>query len=159
MRFLTTSMMALVVAVAITGCSGSSNSADNSATSAAADNSATSSASSDNSAATTAGDQTSAAKATGDIPSYPGAKTEAAGSNAMSGSGMAAGKVLSTTDDFDKVYGWYQKNMPAGSEKSHMDTPIKSAVFMTGEAGKDQQSVTITTNNGKTMITIAHVKM
>ena len=159
MRFLTTSMMALVVAVAITGCSGSSNSADNSATSAAADNSATSSASSDNSAASTAGDQTSAAKATGDIPTYPGAKTEAAGSNAMSGSGMAAGKVLSTTDDFDKVYGWYQKNMPAGSEKSHMDTPIKSAVFMTGEAGKDQQSVTITTNSGKTMITIAHVKM
>ena len=159
MRFLTTSMMALVVAVAITGCSGSSNSADNSATSAAADNSATSSASSDNSAASTAGDQTSAAKATGEIPSYPGATTEAAGSNAMSGSGMAAGKVLSTTDDFDKVYGWYQKNMPAGSEKSHMDTPIKSAVFMTGEAGKDQQSVTITTANGKTMITIAHVKM
>src|SRR5580704_16414406 len=113
MRFLTTSMMALVVAVAITGCSGSSNSADNSATSAAADNSATSSASSDNSAASTSSDAASAAKATGDIPSYPGAKTEAAGSNAMSGSGMAAGKVLSTTDDFDKVYGWYQKNMPA----------------------------------------------
>jgi hypothetical protein len=159
MRFLTTSMMALVVAVAITGCSGSSNSADNSATSAAADNSATSSASSDNSAASTASDQSSAATASGDIPSYPGAKTEAAGSNAMSGSGMAAGKVLSTTDAFDKVYGWYQKNMPAGSEKSHMDTPVKSAVFMTGEAGKDQQSVTITTANGKTMITIAHVKM
>jgi hypothetical protein len=159
MRFLTTSMMALVVAVAITGCSGSSNSADNSATSAAADNSATSSASSDNSAATTAGDASSAAKATGDIPSYPGAKTEAAGSNAMGGSGMAAGKVLSSADSFDKVYGWYQKNMPAGSEKSHMDTPIKSAVFMTGEAGKDQQSVTITVANGKTMITIAHVKM
>ena len=158
MRFLTTSMMALVVAVAITGCSGSSNSADNSATSAAADNSATSSAS-DNSAATTANDAASASKATGDIPSYPGAKTEAAGSNAMSGSGMAAGKVLSTADSFDKVYGWYQKNMPAGSEKSHMDTPVKSAVFMTGEAGKDQQSVTITTANGKTMITIAHVKM
>jgi hypothetical protein len=158
MRFLTTSMMALVVALAITGCSGSSNSADNSATSAAADNSATSSAA-DNSAATTASDSASAANATGEIPSYPGAKTEAAGSNAMSGSGTAAGKVLSTTDDFDKVYGWYQKNMPAGSEKSHMDTPIKSAVFMTGEAGKDQQSVTITTANGKTMITIAHVKM
>lgn len=163
MRFLTTSMMALVVAVAITGCSGSSNSADNSATSAAADNSATSSATdnsaADNSAASTASDAASASKATGDIPSYPGAKTEAAGSNAMSGSGMAAGKVLSTADAFDKVYGWYQKNMPAGSEKSHMDSPVKSAVFMTGEAGKDQQSVTITTANGKTMITIAHVKM
>jgi hypothetical protein len=158
MRFLTTSMMALVVAVAITGCSGSSNSADNSATSAAADNSATSTAA-DNSAAQTATDSASAAKATGDIPSYPGAKTEAAGSNSMSGSGMAAGKVLSTADAFDKVYAWYQKNMPAGSEKSHMDAPVKSAVFMTGEAGKDQQSVTIATANGKTMITIAHVKM
>jgi hypothetical protein len=158
MRFLTTSMMALVVAVAITGCSGSSNSADNSATSAAADNSAATT-SSDNSAATTANDAASSSKATGDIPSYPDAKTEAAGSNAMSGSGMAAGKVLSTADAFDKVYGWYQKNMPAGSEKSHMDTPVKSAVFMTGEAGKDQQSVTISTANGKTMITIAHVKM
>jgi hypothetical protein len=158
MRFLTTSMMALVVAVAITGCSGSSNSADNSATSAAADNSAATT-SSDNSAATTANDAASSSKATGDIPSYPGAKTEAAGSNAMGGSGMAAGKVLSTADSFDKVYAWYQKNMPAGSEKSHMDTPIKSAVFMTGEAGKDQQSVTITTANGKTMVTIAHVKM
>ena len=158
MRFLTTSMMALVVAVAITGCSGSSNSADNSATSAAADNSAAST-TSDNSAATTANDAASSSKATGDIPSYPGATTEAAGSNAMGGSGMAAGKVLSTADSFDKVYAWYQKNMPAGSEKSHMDTPIKSAVFMTGEAGKDQQSVTITTANGKTMVTIAHVKM
>jgi hypothetical protein len=158
MRFLTTSMMALVAAVAITGCSGgSSNSTDNSATSAATDNSAA--ATSDNSAATTANDSAAASKATGDIPSYPGAKTEAAGSSAMGGSGMSAGKVLSTTDAFDKVYGWYQKNMPAGSEKSHMDAPVKSAVFMTGEAGKDQQSVTITNSSGKTMITIAHVKM
>jgi hypothetical protein len=160
MRFLTTSMMALVVAAAITGCSGSSNSADNStdnsATSAAADNSSAMS-TSDNSAASPASD--SEAKPAGDIPSYPGAKTEAAGSNAMGGSGMAAGKVLSTADAFPKVYAWYQKNMPAGSEKSHMDSPVKSAVFMTGEAGKDQQSVTITTANGKTMITIAHVKM
>lgn len=169
MRFLTTSMMALVVAVAITGCSGSSNSADNSATSAAADNSsamtssdnsATNSAStSDNSAATTAGDSANAANATGEIPTYPGAKTEAAGSNAMGGAGMAAGKVLSTADPFNTVYAWYQKNMPAGSEKSHMDAPVKTAVFMTGEAGKDQQSVTISVANGKTMITIAHVKM
>jgi hypothetical protein len=154
MRFLTTSMMAVMVAVAIAGCSGgSSNSSDNSATSAAADNSAAST-SSDNSAAT-GGDTTAAAPAAnGELPSYPGAKTEAAGSSAM-----GAGKVLSTADSFDKVYAWYQKNMPAGSEKSHMDAPVKSAVFMTGEAGKDQQSVTITVANGKTMISVAHVKM
>jgi len=121
--------------------------------SSSSDNSA---ASSDNSAAAPAGD--SAAK-TGDVPAYPGAKTEAAGSNSMSGSGMAAGKVLSTGDSFDKVYAWYQKNMPSGSEKAHTESPVKSAVFTVGEAGKDQQSVTISTANGKTMISIAHVKM
>ena len=71
----------------------------------------------------------------------------------------AAGKVMSTSDSFDKVYAWYQKNMPAGSEKSHMTTPVQSAVFMIGEAGKDQQSVTITVQGDKTMITVAHVKM
>jgi hypothetical protein len=159
MRFLTTSMMALVVAVAITGCSGgSSNSSDNSATSAATDNSATSAAS-DNSAASSGSMSSGNSAPAGELPSYPGAKTEAAGSNAMGGAGTASGKVLSTADSFDKVYTWYQKNLPSGSEKSHMDTPIKSAVFMTGEAGKDQQSVTITVANGKTMITIAHVKM
>jgi len=78
---------------------------------------------------------------------------------AMGGMKAAAGKVMTTADAFDKVYGWYQKNMPAGSEKSHMTTPVQSAVFMIGEAGKDQQSVTLTTQGGKTMITIAHVKM
>jgi len=71
----------------------------------------------------------------------------------------AAGKVLSTTDSFDKVYAWYQKNMPAGSEKAHTTTPVESAVFMLGEAGKDQKSVTISVSGGKTMITIAQVKM
>jgi hypothetical protein len=99
-----------------------------------------------------------AASSGGDIPSYPGAKTEAAGSNAMSGSGMASGKVLTTTDSFDKVYAWYQKNLPAGSEKSHTDAPVKTAAFIIGADSKDQKTVSITTNGGKTMITIAHVK-
>lgn len=71
----------------------------------------------------------------------------------------AAGKVMSTSDSFDKVYAWYQKNMPAGSEKAHTTTPVESAVFMLGEAGKDQQSVTISVSGGKTMITVAQVKM
>lgn len=71
----------------------------------------------------------------------------------------AAGKVMTTTDSFDKVYEWYQKNMPAGSEKAHTTTPVQSAVFMMGEAGKDQKSVTITVSSGKTMISIAQVKM
>jgi hypothetical protein len=77
----------------------------------------------------------------------------------MGAAKSAAGKVMSTADSFDKVYAWYQKNMPAGSEKAHTTSPVESAVFMIGEAGKDQQSVTISTMAGKTMITIAHVKM
>jgi hypothetical protein len=71
----------------------------------------------------------------------------------------AAGKVMTTADSFDKVYAWYQKNMPAGSEKAHTTTPVQSAVFMLGEPGKDQKSVTISVAGGKTMISIAAVKM
>jgi hypothetical protein len=75
------------------------------------------------------------------------------------GGGSAAGTVLSTDDSFDKVYAWYQGHMPAGSEKSHTTSPVESAVFMLGQAGQDQTSVTISTSSGKTMISIAHVKM
>ena len=71
----------------------------------------------------------------------------------------ASGTVMSTNDSFDKVYAWYQKNMPAGSERAHITSPTQSAVFTIGEPGKGQTSVTITTNAGKTMITIAKVKM
>lgn len=92
------------------------------------------------------------------LPSYPGATTMASGSSSSMGS-AAAGKVLTTGDAFAKVYAWYQKNMPQGSEKAHTTSPVESAVFTIGETGKDQQSVTITTQGGKTMITIAHVKM
>ncbi len=73
--------------------------------------------------------------------------------------GSAAGSVMSTDDSFDKVYQWYQQNMPAGSEKSHVTSPIESAVFMIGDPGQGQTSVTITTSGGKTMITSAKVKM
>jgi hypothetical protein len=92
------------------------------------------------------------------IPTYPGATVMAAGSSSNMG-GSSAGKVMTTADAFAKVYAWYQKNLPAGSEKAHMTTPVESAVFTMGEAGKDQTSVSITTQGGKTMITVAHVKM
>jgi hypothetical protein len=164
MRFLANSMLAVLVAVAIAGCSGgSSNSSDNSTTASSADNSAASSdnsaSSSDNTAASSDNTAASPAAASGEMPAYPGATTAASGSSSMgSMGGAASGKVLTTTDSFDKVYAWYQKNAPAGSEKSHMTTPVKSAVFMIGETGKDMQSVTISTSGGKTMIAIAHVK-
>jgi hypothetical protein len=142
MRFVQTSLVAFSIALVITGCSSKSPSSSD-----------------------TSGDQTAAAassapasKAGSDIPSYPGAATQAAGSSSNMGT-SAAGKVLSTGDSFDKVYGWYQQNMPAGSEKSHVDSPVQSAVFMIGDTSTGQSSVTLTTQGGKTMITIAHVKM
>ncbi len=125
-------------------------------------NSKSSSSSSDqsNATATTASDTTATATtaAGGDVPTYPGAVTQASGSSNNMG-GTAAGSVMSSDDSFDKVYTWYQQHMPAGSEKSHVTAPIESAVFTLGEAGKDQTSLTITTSGGKTMITVAHVKM
>lgn len=133
MRFINTSLVALVVALAITGCgSGKSSSSSDSS-----------------------GD---AGQKVSEIPSYPGAVTQAAGSGSNMGT-TAAGKVMSTGDSFDKVYGWYQQKLPGGSERSHVTSPIESAVFTIGDTSTGQSSVTLTTQGGKTMITIAHVKM
>ena len=139
--------MALVIAAALamTACAGKSNSNSSDQSNAAA-----TSAAEPSSAATTAA-------ASGAIPSYPGAATQASGSSSNMGQ-TATGTVMTTDDSFDKVYTWYQQNMPAGSEKSHTTAPVQSAVFMIGDPGKDQTSLTITTSGAKTMITIAHVK-
>ena len=140
-------LVALAVALAITGCgSGKSSSSDSG---------------SGNTASTSASSKTSsdtAGKAVSEIPEYPGAETQAAGSGSNMGTD-AAGKVMSTSDSFDKVYGWYQQKLPSGSERSHVDSPIQSAVFTIGETSTGQSSVTLTAQGGKTMITIAHVKM
>jgi len=151
MRFLTSSLAIVVALVAITACnSKTSSSSDQSSAS------ATTAADTSGAAATSTAAATSSAA--GEVPSYPGAVTQASGSSSNMGS-SAAGQVMSTDDSFDKVYTWYQQNMPAGSEKSHVTAPIESAVFTIGEPGKGQTSVTITTSGGKTMITIAKVKM
>ncbi len=148
MRFLSIPLLAVAAALLITGCNGksSSNSSDqtNASATAAAGAAATAAASN---------------AETGQVPSYPGATTQASGSSSnMGGTTSAAGTVMSTDDSFDKVYTWYQQHMPAGSEKSHTTAPIQSAVFTLGGSG-DQTSVTITTQGSKTMISVAHVKM
>jgi hypothetical protein len=152
MRLLGLSLAVLLAAFAVTAC----NSKSSSSTSSSDQSSATATA-----AATDNGGGTTSNEAGGSqVPSYPGATTQASGSssNAMNG-GSAAGTVMSTADSFDKVYAWYQQHMPAGSEKSHTTAPVESAVFTIGEAGSDQTSLTLTTSQDKTMITIAHVKM
>lgn len=147
MRFFSMPLAALAVVLAVTGCGGGKSASSESDAVRSAGTSSASSSTSD-----------SAGKAVSEIPAYPGAETQAAGSSSNMGTD-AAGKVMSTADSFDKVYGWYEKQMPAGSERSHIDAPVQSAVFTIGEASSGQSSVTLTTQGGKTMITIARVKM
>lgn len=138
--------LSLVIAAlfTMTACSGKSNS---------------NSSSDSNSAATAAAESPGAAATTaaGDVPSYPGAATQASGSGSNMGQ-TASGSVMTTDNSFDKVYSWYQQHMPSGSEKSHTTAPVQMAVFMVGDPSSGQKSVTITTQAGKTQITIAAVK-
>jgi hypothetical protein len=151
MRFLKMSLVLAAAALAITACASKSSSNDQSQSNAEATTAASS-------AATTPDNTAASPAAAGDAPAYPGATTQASGSNSSMGQ-SAAGAVMTTDDSFDKVYAWYQKNMPSGSEKSHTTAPVQSAVFMVGDPGSGQTSVTITVSSGKTMITTAKVKM
>lgn len=158
MRYFTMSLAVLAMALAVTGCSGGKSSSSDSGSS--DQSSSTTSSASSNMASSTTGssDASGGASSVGDIPAYPGAATDAQGSSSNMGRD-AAGKVMSTSDSFDKVYSWYQQKMPSGSEKSHTDAPVQSAVFMIGDTSSGQTSVTLTTQGGKTMISIARVKM
>ena len=164
MRFLTTALAISAIALAFTACTGKSSSdtdQSNAAATSAAATSAAAEASPEMSpeASASSGAASSAMTKTDEIPAYPGATTQAAGSSeGMGGTTAAAGKVMTTTDSFATVYAWYQKNMPAGSEKAHVTSPVESAVFTLGDPTSDQTSVTISTLAGKTMITIGHVK-
>jgi hypothetical protein len=145
MRYLSLSFI-VVALLTMTACSSKSSSNSSDQSSAAA-----------SSAADSPGAATTSAVAAGEIPSYPGAATQASGSSNNMGQ-AASGSVMTTDDSFDKVYTWYQQNMPAGSEKSHTTSPMQTAIFMTGDPSTGQKSVTITTQGGKTMISIANVK-
>jgi hypothetical protein len=89
------------------------------------------------------------------LPVYPGANPSEnvgyAGSNAQ---GSGAMVVLTTKDGFDKVYGWYKGQMPAGSEKMKTSSDTGSmAVFQIGkESDKTQKVVTITSGTDSTSI-------
>lgn len=155
MRLFTAPLAVVAALLMISACNSKSSSSSSDQTNAAASSAA------EPSAEASAGGETNAAATTaaaGEVPSYPGAVTQASGSSSNMTS-SAAGQVMSTDDSFDKVYRWYQQNMPAGSEKSHTTSPVESAVFTLGEPGQGQTSVTITTQGSKTMITVAHVKM
>lgn len=150
MRYFTLSLV-IAALLTSTACAGksSSNGSDQSSTT------------SDQTSATATAEATDAATeapstAPGDVPAYPGAVTDASGSGSnMSASG--SGTVMSTDDSFDKVYAWYQQHLPAGAEKTHTTQP-PAAVFTIGDPSSGLKSVSLTTSDGKTRITIGTVK-
>lgn len=92
-------------------------------------------------------------------PVYPGSRVESEDMSSMIAPGAASGRAFSTRDTFATVYGWYKKNMPEGSEASHITTPQEAAVFFVG-SGEDRLSVTITAAPlcCSTLIVIARTK-
>ena len=102
---------------------------------------------------------TSTQSAPSAAPVYPGAKVEAANLSSAVGAGAASESAYSTSDSFDTVYAFYKKNLPAGSEQSHVTSPEKAAVFLVG-TGNDRLTVSIAASPlcCKTLIVIAHAK-
>ena len=92
-------------------------------------------------------------------PVYPGATVEAASSNAETALGAVSGSAYSTSDSFETVYAFYDKNLPPGSERSHITAPQETAVFLIG-SGNDQLSVTVAKSPicCRTLIVFARVK-
>jgi hypothetical protein len=94
-------------------------------------------------------------------PVYPGAAPSDQGSitsKSATGSSMIA--AFKTSDTFDKVYGYYKQQLPAGSEKGKVTSGDSSvASFQVGdESGPDQVTVQISADKiGETDILITHV--
>jgi len=95
------------------------------------------------------------------LPVYPGAKPSDQNSVSMNSTAKGEGgqMVMLTTDDsFDKVYGFYKAQMPAGTEKMKVATGgSQMATFQEGESGsKDSKTVMIQETAGKVTIQLVH---
>ena len=75
------------------------------------------------------------------------------------GAGPVSGSAYSTSDSFATVYAFYNKNLPPGSERSHVTAPQETAVFLIG-TGNDRLSVTVAKSPicCRTFIVFARVK-
>jgi hypothetical protein len=154
MRLLTAALLA-ALAFSATACSKSD---DSSASSSATDAGGAAAASAAPAAAGGSSATAAPAAAGGDtdaktsLPTYPGATSEASGSQ-----GSSAGTVLTTDDSFDKVYDWYKSKLPAGSEKAKLNAGgVSTATFqVSGSSGKGTVVISTQPGNPKTTITLA----
>jgi hypothetical protein len=173
MKVLSIAMCAVVLTIAGTACTKSTDtSASGSSATSASDATATGPAAA--SAAAQSGSSSSSGSAGGSsssssvggtsggaatdektgLPLYPGATSQASAA-----SNGEAGTVLSTDDSFDKVYAWYKSKMPAGSEKAKLSAGgMSTATFQIDQKG-GKGTVAITSTGTKTTITLAQSTM
>jgi hypothetical protein len=86
------------------------------------------------------------------LPMYPGAKQD----TSISGAGNSgAATMIVTTDSFDKVYAWYQSQIPADWQRAKMDTADGSVATFQLEQGSTTKSVMVAGTKDKTTITLA----
>jgi hypothetical protein len=91
------------------------------------------------------------------VPVYPGATTAQGGTMTVTGAKGGTLASFTTTDDFDKVYGFYKDHLPAGSEKMKMSAGDGSmAEFQTTATDGSVTTVEIEGKTGKTAIIITH---
>ncbi|MDQ6767178.1 MAG: hypothetical protein M3Z41_05160 [Candidatus Eremiobacteraeota bacterium] len=93
------------------------------------------------------------------LPLYPGAiAAQTGGMAASTKEGTSRVVSLTTKDSFDQVYQWYKKQLPAGSEQTHMEVSGGSiASFLIGKPSEtDERSVLIQQAKDTTTILLTH---
>jgi hypothetical protein len=89
-------------------------------------------------------------------PVYPGADANNEGTVSYTGANGGAMAAFKTTDDFDKVYGFYKSQLPAGSEKMKMQSGDGSVAEFEVTNGDGETAVQISGKPGETDIIITH---
>ncbi len=90
------------------------------------------------------------------VPVYPGAEQNPGSVEASSSNGAGSIATFKTADSFDKVYAFYQSQLPKDAEKMKTTTGTTSmAIFSLTVAGStDQANVEITSSDSGTAIMI-----
>ncbi len=92
------------------------------------------------------------------IPLYPGAVQDpTSSSSSTAAGGSVAITALDTGDSYAAVVAWYREHVPAGAQVTHLHVGGESTMSYdwTQNGGREDRTVTISTNHGKPIITIS----
>lgn len=91
------------------------------------------------------------------VPIYAGATQDEGALSVTGAKGTAQMAAFTTSDPFDKVYGFYKSKLPSGSEKMKVDegdSSVAEFVIGSGKAGEMQTMVMISKKGDKTAIVV-----